>query len=183
MASNIIARLFRSTKKNAKQRGIEFNLSIDDIKVMFDKSNGRCCMTGIEFDHSPPNGRKRPFTTSIDRIDSEKPYSIENCRLICVAMNLAMNWYGESVFQRIASAYLSKNNDNSYVKVGDLARNRPIGVYPYKLKSGKIKFRVKLKVNSKDVSGGCFDSEEAASLKYHELIRLKKFAPNLPILN
>ena len=45
---------------------------------------------------------------SLDRIDSSKGYTVENCRLVCTAVNLAMNEWGEDVLERIALYYRRK---------------------------------------------------------------------------
>ncbi len=45
---------------------------------------------------------KRAFAPSIDRIDPEKPYTLDNCRLVMVAVNFAMNTWGEDTFLRLA---------------------------------------------------------------------------------
>jgi hypothetical protein len=88
------------------KRGIPFELTLDEAFSLFHQAGGKCTLTKIEFDLSPANGRKRPYAASIDRIDSSLGYTKENCRIISVAMNLALNWYGEEVFEDIAMAYI-----------------------------------------------------------------------------
>jgi hypothetical protein len=52
---------------------------------------------------SSQNGRaRRPFAPSLDRIDSNQPYSRRNCRLVLQAVNFALNAWGDDVFLAIA---------------------------------------------------------------------------------
>jgi len=52
-----------------------------------------------------------PYGPSIDRIDSNKGYTKDNVRLVLVSVNIALNNFGEGVFETICRAYLS-NKDN-----------------------------------------------------------------------
>lgn len=77
-------------------------LSRSDLEKLFDRADGRCEVTGIPFTSDPEyGGSRKPFIPSIDRIDSTKPYELYNCRLVCLAANLAMNEWGERVFDML----------------------------------------------------------------------------------
>jgi hypothetical protein len=41
---------------------------------------------------------------SLDRIDPTKPYTLHNSRLVLVAVNFALNCWGEDTFYRAAEA-------------------------------------------------------------------------------
>lgn len=75
---------------------------------MIIRSRGRCEVTGIPFTYERlgkgPNA-KAPWGMSIDRIDSRQGYTVQNCRLVCTAVNLAMNEWGEDGLARIARFY------------------------------------------------------------------------------
>lgn len=75
---------------------------------MYAKSDGKCQVSGIEFnDFRPLGSTKRPWYPSIDRIDSRKPYTAENCRVVCVAVNVAMGEWGIGVLTAIAKAIVN----------------------------------------------------------------------------
>jgi hypothetical protein len=69
---------------NAKERGIDFQLSIADVKRLISKT--KCHYTGIPFDHSNPD-----FRPSFDRVDKNKPYTKENVVVCMTAVNHLKN--------------------------------------------------------------------------------------------
>lgn len=99
--------LYRYSKKNALNRKKTFDLTYDEFEVLVEKANGRCMFSGIVFSnaYALESGVKRPFAPSIDRIDSKKGYSLENCRLVCVIVNLAMNEWGEGPLKFLLETY------------------------------------------------------------------------------
>jgi hypothetical protein len=79
------------------------HLSADEIQQLLARASGRCELTGIPFSAVRIDGcSKRPWTPSIDRIDNAKPYTLSNCRVVCTAVNLALNEFGETILRRIA---------------------------------------------------------------------------------
>lgn len=100
-------------RKNARSRDLTMNLARPELRAIWIRSAGRCELTGIKFDLINGIGyRRRPYAPSIDRIDSREGYSAANCRLVVVAMNLAMNEWGHEVFSKIASGYLRRAAKN-----------------------------------------------------------------------
>lgn len=94
---NVITR----ARNNAKgRRGIECTLTRDDAVELLTKSAWACAVTGVRFTLEAVSG-KRPYAPSVDRIDSSKGYTVENCRIVCVAANYAMNVWGEQVLRKM----------------------------------------------------------------------------------
>lgn len=102
--------LHRQCEKNARARGIEFALRLVDVCELTRVSKGRCVVTNIRLCHDRVEGNriKRPYAPSIDRVDSSKGYSLENCRLVCVAANMAMSQWGEEVLLELAKSIARK---------------------------------------------------------------------------
>lgn len=97
--------LHKSIVKNAKVKGRAVEITREDVRQMIDDSGGVCAVTGIPFDGRKDDTlRIRPWMPSIDRIDPAGPYSRSNTRVVCAAVNLAMNQFGEATFLRIAAA-------------------------------------------------------------------------------
>jgi len=85
-----------NSRKRAKQKGMEFNLSPEWILEEYDRMGGRCAVTGLYFNlKNDERYQKNPLFPSVDRIDSSGDYTQDNCRLVCVCANYAMNEWGE----------------------------------------------------------------------------------------
>lgn len=84
--------------------------TVDEALPRYLHRQGKCALTGIPFNLESPEGATlRPWAPSLDRIDSSKGYTAKNCRLVCVAVNFALNQWGEAVFRKIATAIASQN--------------------------------------------------------------------------
>jgi len=79
-----------------------------------DKLCSGCCeATGISFDVN--KGGRSPFGPSIDRIDPNGGYTMDNCRVVVNCYNLAKsNWSDDDVF-RMAQAVVSKRERRNSV--------------------------------------------------------------------
>lgn len=99
-------RLYRQAERNALRRGILFRLSVDDLQRLYDEGAGRCAISGIRFNKTLKVGRCRPYAPSIDRIECDKGYTFKNCRLVCVAVNLAIGDFSLEVLEHIALGML-----------------------------------------------------------------------------
>jgi hypothetical protein len=100
--------LLGRVRTNAKARSILVSIDEQDIINMLERSNYACEVTWIPFDISKHKTfRVRPWAPSVDRIDSTKGYTKENCRVVCAAVNSAMNQYGEDLLLVIARGLMS----------------------------------------------------------------------------
>jgi len=100
--------IYRRSMERARERGIDYLLTRSDVERLFLQSGGRCTVTGIGFNRFRPlNSTKRPWYPSLDRKDSTKPYTLENCRFVCVAANIAMGEWGEWVLNALTDAKAS----------------------------------------------------------------------------
>lgn len=95
--------LYSGAKKNALKREIPFTITRAQFDTLVERSGGRCMVTGIEFQFTKFEGSsRRPFAPSLDRIDSSKGYTPQNCRLVCVLVNLALNEWGLEPLLKVA---------------------------------------------------------------------------------
>lgn len=96
--------------RRAKRNGLCFELDWDWLLSLFKSQNGCCKLTGIQFEYkSNGDGSTTPFSPSLDRINCEQGYTKTNTRLVCTAINNALNHYGEDIFKTIATAYLKNS--------------------------------------------------------------------------
>lgn len=104
-----IRSLYLATRKNAKARGINFDLTETEVLELVVGSKGRCSVTGIALSNdrgelAPGRRMRRPWAPSIDRVDSTQGYAYGNCRIVCCAANYAMSQWGEDVLVEMAKA-------------------------------------------------------------------------------
>lgn len=123
--------LHRQTAKRAREANILFELTVEDIAKLAVRTNWRCALTGIRFsrDEAGPKGSK-PYLPSVDRINSGHGYTATNCRLVCVAVNFAMNSWGQETLHKVALAYVQHHglakpleNTNGKTKTKRVAQN------------------------------------------------------------
>lgn len=153
--------LYTQTTARAKKRGDKFELTREQYAAMFSEE---CQLTGIPFDTEKPKGKKRPFAASIDRIDSARGYSADNCRLVCVAVNVAMNEWGESVLYAIATG-LTRDAKKWRKGAGKLPRGVSI---LYVTKDGPG-YRGSKMLNGKRVYTGIFNDPQACKSALEKL--------------
>lgn len=94
----------RNTRRKAPVRALSHDLTSEQIKLLWLRCSGKCEVSGIAFDVSCEDGRhkRRPWAPSLDRVDSAIGYTFSNVRVVCVAVNLAMNQWGVDVLYKIA---------------------------------------------------------------------------------
>lgn len=83
MAKTTIANKYHTKKNSTKQRGIDFDLTLEQFKVYWSLPNGVCDYTGVPFSG---NGTS-PRAPSLERIDKNKGYSVDNCCMVTVRAN------------------------------------------------------------------------------------------------
>lgn len=99
-------RLYRTCVRSARKRGIDCTLTRDEFGALWHSANGCCTITGrsLDLDGSERGTfHRNPWAPSIDRIDSRVGYHARNCRIVCVAVNIAINEWGASILHEIAN--------------------------------------------------------------------------------
>lgn len=101
--------LFRSARERSKIRGWDFTITREWLRRKLEA--GVCEATGLAFANGNYKGagHSDPFSASLDRRDSTKGYTPENCRLVLWGLNMALSQWGDHVYAEIATAYLSNN--------------------------------------------------------------------------
>lgn len=87
---------FNKFKSAAKERGIPFLITPEDVALQFSKQNGLCALTGQDLSFKVPRGKIHD--ASIDRIDSNKPYSTDNIQIVHKDINMLKHTLPQEVF-------------------------------------------------------------------------------------
>lgn len=105
LAANRARFLVQGAKDRAAKAGLPFDLDqyIPQIQRRIDA--GRCEMTGLPL---VVEGGRTWDSPSLDRIEPAKGYVYSNLRVICFAMNTALNNWGEETLEIVLSAWLAK---------------------------------------------------------------------------
>lgn len=89
-------------EQGATQRNIEFQLTKEELWDLFIKQDRKCALSGIEIAFAP-KGKcvpqyKELQTASLDRIDSNKPYTIDNVQWVHKNINKMKQDLPQEVF-------------------------------------------------------------------------------------
>jgi hypothetical protein len=95
-------------KRGAKKRKIEFTITINDIKELWEKQKGLCAYT-----HIPITLHKKEkhtiYSASLDRIDSSKGYHKDNIELVCLFINYGKNGFEKKDVLNILKRFKNEN--------------------------------------------------------------------------
>jgi hypothetical protein len=112
--------IFRYHLRNMRQRcqdkNIEFSITLDDLKDLWEKQNGFCAVTKLELTAKVYKDKRLndPYQASPDRIDNSKGYTKDNVRWVCLMFNYARNTFSDDqVLQFLSDA--SKSISEQYV--------------------------------------------------------------------
>jgi cytidyltransferase-like protein len=100
-------------KHSARRRNIDFNLNVNDSIVLFEKQRGQCNLSGQNIDIL-----SKRSTASIDRIDSNGPYIIDNLQWIHKDINRMKLNYDQEYFTYICNLIYKKYNNTIAIVSG-----------------------------------------------------------------
>jgi len=88
---NFLTNLLNTLILTTEQQNIQVNISVDDLLDLYNKQNGICVYSKYKMTYIVELDPEYSHNISIDRIDSDKPYEINNIILICEGFNIAKN--------------------------------------------------------------------------------------------
>ncbi len=111
-----INKLLLSVKHNTIKRAkdLDIQITIQDIIDLYNKQNGKCALTGIKMTHigyTTQNDQHtiNKYNISIDRINSNKGYIVDNIQLVCAAINRLKSDMDNTEFALMANKVSTHN--------------------------------------------------------------------------
>lgn len=95
--------------RQAKERNIDFNLTIEDAWDLYIKQNKKCALTDVDIVL-----RTKKSTASLDRIDSFKGYSKENCQWVHKTVNCTKGKLSNNQFVSLCYEVCAKHKNENY---------------------------------------------------------------------
>lgn len=104
-----VSDLMAGARRRANQQGVRFELTRGWLEEKLQR--GLCEVSGLPFEHTAGGGRwkKQPFSPSVDRIVAGGPYTPNNCRVVCLIVNEAMNQWGLEPLIKLVGAMRREN--------------------------------------------------------------------------
>lgn len=107
--NRIYWRALYNARTRARRAGVQV-MTATEYAAIVARAGGRCEVSGIPFsDAKQPGQKKAIWAPSIDRIECSSGYEASNCRLVCIAVNIALNEFGIETLTRIANAIEAKS--------------------------------------------------------------------------
>jgi len=102
---------FNKFKIGAELRGLDWDISMDDIADLMESQGNKCALTGwsIEF---PESGHPQKAPASLDRIDSKLGYIKGNVQLLTKQVNMMKQSYTQEEFIAVCKAVANKEKVN-----------------------------------------------------------------------
>lgn len=99
----VFEKIMVSTNAGAKARDIVMGVTKDDVLGLYLEQNGICALTGMEmkpFEKGRKRARLRP---SVDRIDNNGNYTMDNIQIVCSVVNIMKNDLRQEDFTMLCS--------------------------------------------------------------------------------
>lgn len=111
------SRLARSVNSRARhQYQVCSEITTKWILDTIERQDGKCAVSGIPFSYDrglPTKDRRNPRAPSVDRIDNARGYEKRNCRIVILAVNIALNLWGDELFLEVCQATLERSKTAS----------------------------------------------------------------------
>jgi len=101
--------LIGCAKNRAKKKGRDFDLTFEEVWGLWKKQGARCAISGRLFDLEYADSGPNPDGPSLDRIDSEKGYTLDNIRFVTYQVNTALSCFGEQSLIQLCKDIMENN--------------------------------------------------------------------------
>lgn len=103
-----LSNLVSKSKHDSRRRGIaDFTITAKQLIDLWDRQEGRCAISGVILTHHSDGSGHKDFNASIDRIDSQQGYNLNNVQLVAYRVNLLkqtlstdmLYWWVKTIYQ------------------------------------------------------------------------------------
>ena len=106
-------------RRRAKKRGQEFTVTIEEAWDLYIAQDKKCALTGMPIYFSILTKSKKGMTASLDRIDSDKGYTLENIQWLHKDVNVIKNAFSQEYFINICRL-ISNNKQLDIIETVDI---------------------------------------------------------------
>lgn len=114
---------WRRQVQGAAGRGYEFDLTMEQVWELYEKQNRRCALSNLEIKFFPDYNLAHKHTVSIDRINSQKGYTIDNIQLVHKVVNQMKNIFDTEEFVCFCNLIAERNPRNHEDCIYSTTRN------------------------------------------------------------
>lgn len=120
-----------AARSRCKKKKMDFNLSVGwAIKKLL---QGKCEATGVFFNvHKSSHWDK--LSPSVDRVDSKKGYTIDNCQMVTLQFNIAKGQWSNDEMLEMCKLFVKHSKKRKRKSVSDVPLELVAGVKPGKNK-------------------------------------------------
>jgi hypothetical protein len=105
-----LSQLVKGCGSRSKKLGVTFDLTLDWIYEKILAHDARCAVSGIRMEYrTGADLRVWPFTPSLDRVGLRLGYVKPNVRIVCYAVNIGRNDFGDDVYLDVCRAVAEFN--------------------------------------------------------------------------
>lgn len=105
----------KNRSKILKNERAEFDLTLDDLKDIYERQNGLCYYSTIQMKF------EGEFKMSLERLDNDMGYIKTNVVLCCTEFNCASKWSFDKILEMLE--FLDLNIKENYIDFGDVHSN------------------------------------------------------------
>ena len=88
------------SRKRARNMDFDYDITLSDLLELWIAQQGRCAVTGVVMRFESGDSRnKNAYACSVDRIDNEQGYVVDNVRLLTHWANNAKSTWPDSMFE------------------------------------------------------------------------------------
>ena len=112
VSKNIMRMYWVTIQANAINRNMDFKIKPKDLEKKINQQNFKCALSGLNIT-LPYNHNdfliNRNWTASVDRIDSDKPYTKNNIQFVHKDINKMKNNFDEKLFINYCKAVANQH--------------------------------------------------------------------------